>query len=59
MMEPTVRDMTHKTLNSKVASVNTRDRGKAESNWHAPGREFVETFLNLMASNQICLHMIL
>ena len=59
MMGPTVIDVTHKTLNSRVASVNMRDRGKAESNWHAPGREFVETLLNLMASNQICLHMIL
>ena len=57
MMEPTtVIDV---TLNSRVASVNMRDRGRAESNWHAPGREFVETFLNLIASNQICLHMIL
>ena len=59
MMEPTAIDVTHKTLYSRVASVNTRDRGKAESYWHAPGREFVETFLNLMASNQIRLHMIL
>ena len=48
MMEPTVIDVTHKTLNSRVASVNMRDRGKAESNWHAPGREFVETLLNLV-----------
>ena len=58
-MEPTVMNMTHKTLHLKVTSVNTRDRGKAEIKWHAPGREFVDTFLNLLASNQIGLHMIL
>ena len=52
-------NMTYKTLHLKVTSVTTRDRGKAEIMWHAPGREFVDTFLNLMARNQIGLHMIL
>ena len=59
MIEPKVMDMTHKTLHPKVTSVNPRDRGKAKIKWHAPGREFVDIFLNLITSNQIGLHMIL